>query len=211
MKDNFRLECLTVGMLQTNCYLLQNKDTSGMIIVDPGADADRIDMKINEMGGKPAAIFLTHSHMDHILAVRELKKRYPDCWLVVCEKEEPLYRISTEVIPGIPAEVAGEPDLWVKDGDVLNLIGTDLRVLHTPGHSCGSACYYFPELDIMFSGDTLFCQSCGRTDFPTGSGHDMMRSLERIASDIPDETEVFPGHMGFTTVADEKRFNPYMR
>ena len=71
--------------------------------------------------------------------------------------------------------------------------------------------YYFPELDIMFSGDTLFCQSCGRTDFPTGSGHDMMRSLERIASDIPDETEVFPGHMGFTTVADEKRFNPYMR
>ena len=99
-------------------------------------------------------------------------------------------------------------DQWVCDGKKLDLAGFSIEVFHTPGHTAGSCCYYLPEEEVLFSGDTLFAQSVGRTDFPTGSGRQIAESVRRLLSTLPDDTMVYPGHMDTTTIGFEKKYNP---
>lgn len=100
-------------------------------------------------------------------------------------------------------------DQWVCDGKKLDLAGFSIEVFHTPGHTAGSCCYYLPEEEVLFSGDTLFAQSVGRTDFPTGSGADMQASVKRLLKELPETTRVCPGHNEETTIGYEKRYNPF--
>ena len=99
---------------------------------------------------------------------------------------------------------------YVKDNDLLQIAGMQIQVLQTPGHTVGGCCYYIPEEGVLFSGDTLFCESVGRTDLPTGSMGSLIRSIREKLLVLPDETKVYPGHMGWTTVGNEKKFNPFL-
>lgn len=200
---------LIVGMVQTNCYIVVNMDTRDAVIVDPGDNAPAIQRAAEEKGAKVRAILLTHGHFDHVMAMDDLRKAYGVP--VIAHEEEakiladPNMNLSCSYMQdGLRLKA----DKLVKDGDTFEAAGFNFRVIHTPGHTCGSCCYYVEEKKVLFAGDTLFEGSYGRIDFPTGSGRQMVHSVAEVLFDLPDEVEVFPGHMGFTSIADEKRYNP---
>ncbi|MBE5996588.1 MAG: MBL fold metallo-hydrolase [Lachnospiraceae bacterium] len=210
MTDRFTVKILIVGEIRTNCYLMQNQETGAALIVDPGDEAEKIAQIIEKDGGTPEAILLTHGHHDHVMAVGDLRKRWPSCKVYIGSEEKGMLSQPLGMFPGTPSDYMGEPDEWVDDGEVLSLIGTSFSVLRTPGHTKGSVCYWNEEEGILFSGDTLFRGSCGRTDFPGGSMEEMRESLKRLKDTIPDEVYVLPGHMNTSVMENEKRFNPYM-
>ncbi len=208
--DKLTVENLVLGQLGTNGYLVMNRETGEMLVIDPAAEADRIRRKAEEMGGKTAAVFLTHGHYDHIGAVREICAAYQiPCWAMEAERE---LLASTDLnlsrMFGHPMTL--EPDENLRDGQELTMAGRKMLVLGTPGHTAGSASFYFPEEGILFSGDTLFCGSVGRSDFPTGSASTLVRSIREKLLVLPEETRVFPGHESETTIGYEKRYNPFL-
>ncbi len=203
-----KVEYLVLGMVGTNSYLIQNTETKELIFIDPADRASELMAHAEKMEAKPAAILLTHGHFDHILAADELRKKY-DIPVYVHELDE-------EVLEDADLNLSGswgsaytmEADRMVKDLDVLQIAGFEIHVLHTPGHTQGSCCYYFPEEQVLLSGDTLFAQSYGRVDFPTSSPSGMRSSIKRLLSELPDDTAVLPGHEMTTSIAMEKRYNP---
>ena len=199
----------TVGEIGTNCYLAVNRETKEALIVDPGDNAMLIMTRCGELGIKPSAILLTHGHFDHVLAVPELRQtlKLP---VYMMEEEQ---NVLGDASMNLSAIMASSPirlkaDHLLKDGDQIELAGFCFRVIHTPGHTVGSCCYYEEEEQVLFSGDTLFEGSYGRTDFPTGNISELIRSIQDKLLILPDEVRVYPGHMGDTTIAVEKRYNP---
>lgn len=203
------IEQLVLGMVGTNTWLIKNKENSEMLIIDPADESERIREKIEQMQGKPVAILLTHGHFDHILAADDLRDLY-GIPMYACAAER---QILTDPVKNLSGSWASAyvllADQWVCDGKKLELAGFSIEVFHTPGHTAGSCCYYLPEEEVLFSGDTLFAQSVGRTDFPTGSGADMKKSVGRLLKELPEETRVCPGHNEETTIGYEKRYNPF--
>lgn len=201
------IECRTTGSFGTNSYIISN-DNKECIIVDPGLgyrDAYQY-IKTNYI---PVAVLITHGHMDHTdglqyfmnlpIYIHELDEEF------LYDGDLSLYTMMGRTAPF----KMGDLDIRrVKDGDIISLIGYDFKVIHTPGHTRGSVCYYYK--DKLISGDTLFSGSCGRTDFPTGSQREMIHSLRKIVDSIPEHVSVYPGHEGKTTIKLEKRFNPYL-
>ena len=206
-----QIQNLVLGMVGTNVFFLQNTDTKELIVIDPADRADVIDRKIGEMEGKPVAILLTHGHFDHIMAVEEIRQKYQIPLYAEEHEEEVLENPGKNLSAGWGQAVSLQADRLLKDGQEIELAGLRFRVLHTPGHTQGSCCFYLPDEKVLFSGDTLFCCSYGRIDFPTSSGRDMENSIFRLLHELPDDTEVYPGHEGFTTIAYEKRYNPLAR
>ncbi len=212
--DKMTIRMLELGFVPTNCYVLMNKETKEAIIVDPADTEQRVFKLVEEMHAKPVALYLTHGHFDHIMASNEIAEHY-DIPIIAHEKEE---RMMTDTRMNMTRDVTRKRvgyvvkvTRYVKDNEILDYAGMPCRVIFTPGHSPGSCCFYFEDEDVLISGDTLFRHSCGRTDFMTSSPRDMAASLDRLYHELPDETEVFPGHMESTIIAHEKKYNPFYR
>ena len=203
------IKSMTLGMVATNCYLIINKETKEALLIDPADNALRISNVIEENVCTLKAILLTHGHFDHIMALNELKKRY-NVPVYAHEEEEDVLKQSSLNMSGMIGQIyTTQADIYVKDGEHLKLAGLDIIVLHTPGHTKGGVCYYLPEEKVLMSGDTLFHCSIGRTDFPTGSMPQLVRSVKEQLFVLPDDVQVYPGHDSVTSIGYEKQYNPF--
>ena len=198
------IRSVTVSECYTNCYICMNKDTKEGFIVDPGDDELKISVNVSRLEMIPKAILLTHGHFDHIGAVNQLKERY-NIPVIVGAKEEKVLtdsRMNLSSMFGEPVKVNG--DKFLEDGENFQVAGFDIQYILTPGHTPGSGCFYIEEEQVLFSGDTLFQASRGRTDFPGGSESDIIKSIKNKLLVLPGETEVYPGHMNITNLDSEK-------
>ena len=198
---------LIVGMVQTNCYIAVHPETKEAVIVDPGDEAARIEDALAQTGAKAKAILLTHGHFDHIMAVQAVKAEYQIPVYACRQEEEMLREPSVNMTDRMHKPCSVRPDVFLEDLQVFEAAGFSIQMLHTPGHTKGSCCYYLKDERVLFSGDTLFCGSVGRTDFPGGSSRE---SLHKLLNALPDETNVYPGHDTSTTIGYEKRYNPFV-
>lgn len=206
-----RLICdyMEVGALQTNCYIVHNIDTKECIIVDPGDEAEKICRYLTRKELKLQAIFLTHGHFDHIGAVSELKDKYSVPVYAAAEEKDVLQTDSLNMSSLIDRKMSLSADYWVEDGQKISCLGQEVTCILTPGHTQGGMCYYFPQAGFLFSGDTLFQESTGRTDFPTGSMSRIIRSIREKLFVLPEAVQVYPGHGPKTSIENEKMFNPF--
>lgn len=187
---------LQVGMISTNCYLVKDTVTGKGAIIDPGDKADRIRAAAEKMGMEPEVIFLTHAHFDHILAVEPLKAAYPGIKVYIHPNDDGLKQPY-----GYPPPKA--TDFYV-EGSVVKVGELEFKVLHTPGHTQGSVTLQCG--DVLFTGDTLFRGSMGRTDLPGGNDAQILASLVRLA-ELPGDYKVCPGHEGTSTLETERQTN----
>ena len=200
----------TLGELSTNCYILVNHDTGECVVFDPADDAAQLKEIFSTPGFKLQAIFLTHGHIDHIGAAKELKDTFQvPIYASKEEDEQILGKVGANLSAMFGNPMTLQADEVLRDGQKVEIIGTTLTCLLTPGHTAGGMCYYCEELQSVIAGDTLFCGSVGRTDFPTGNGADLVNSVREKLFTLPDETKVLPGHMNSTTIIWEKENNPY--
>ena len=207
---NLELQKCILGSVYTNCYFLKNKTTGELLIIDPADAPERIVSKVNEMQATPVAILLTHGHFDHIMAADAVRKKYGISVYACSEEVETLQNAGVNLSQYHGASVTLKPDVLLADLQVVDLAGFSIQMITTPGHTKGSCCYYIEDEGVLFSGDTLFCGSVGRTDFPGGSSAEIVRSLHKLVDTLPEETEVFPGHEASTTIGYEKRYNPFV-
>lgn len=200
---------MTVGPVQTNCYIVNKEGSSSCIVIDPGEEAEKIAAYIGKKGLKNEGILLTHGHFDHITGISGLLSLVGGK-VYAYETERELMmdpRQNGSVMMGY--ELAMEPEHLLRDGQVLNIAGMDFKVIHTPGHTKGSCCFYSEEDKILFSGDTIFMESVGRTDFPTGNARELMDSVRNKVLSLPPDVMIYPGHGPETGVAYEMANNPY--
>ena len=194
-----KVHAMALGAYQTNCYIIHDENSKSCCVIDPGYDADFILDKLESLGLTLEAVLLTHGHFDHVGAVKDL----------AAETQCEVY-LHPEDLSMPPMMTAGQL-YYTKtymEGSRLNLAGLDIAVLHTPGHTPGSVCLLCET--TIFSGDTLFQGSCGRTDLPGGDWATITKSLKRLAT-LEGNFWIFSGHGPSTTLRDEKKYNPYMR
>jgi hydroxyacylglutathione hydrolase len=196
-----------IGPIETNCYIIINKYTNEAIIIDPADESEKIINAISENKITPKVILLTHTHFDHIGAVDDLVKKY-SIPFYFSESEVQHYQMQKQNLAafGYNAEL-NKNYQFIKES-IYDFCNFKIKVIATPGHTIGSVCYYIESNNILFSGDTLFYRTIGRTDLPTGSHKQLINSIENILFNLPDETIVYPGHENQTTIGDEKKFNP---
>ncbi len=205
-----KIKKFSVGILGTNCYLVSNEETKEMVIVDPGGVSKRMMAYIQEEGLKPQAILLTHGHFDHIMGIDALLEAWEMPVYVHEDDEDAMNDIYLNQSKSYTSGYTYEGAEYVQDGQELELIGETFRVIHTPGHTKGGVCYYVEAEGVLFSGDTLFQNSVGRTDFANSSTSGLIRSIRERLFELPEETLVYPGHSGETTIGHEKKYNPYV-
>ena len=207
--SDFRIQTYVLGGVSTNCYLIFHDGTREAVVVDPADNGAYVLNKCRELGVHPMAVLLTHGHFDHILAVKDICRAFP-CKVYAGREEDRLLQDASLNLSGSMGteQTVIEADVLVKDGDVLSLVGFSWKVLETPGHTAGSVCYYVESEDVLLSGDTLFADSLGRTDLPTGDLQAIVRSITEKLLTLPEDTMVYPGHGEVTTIGHEKRYNP---
>lgn len=199
------VEHIVVGPIQTNCYMISKEGSKQCVLVDPGAEAERIAAWLQESSKQATAILLTHGHFDHIMGLSALKEkiRVP-VFVAETEKELLLNPDMNCSIIGAGVALGIEADRYLADGECFDTAGMKVKILCTPGHTAGSSCYYFEEGGFVLSGDTVFFESIGRTDLPTGNYSQIMKSIEEKLMTLPEEVLLFPGHGPETTVGYEK-------
>ncbi len=205
-----RVETYIVGPVQTNCYFAINDDTKEVLVIDPGASAEKLAEKIKEQGLKPAAILLTHGHFDHATGAEELAKLLQVRIYAEEKEKETLENPQLNLSGWQGSSLVFHADEYLKDEQEIDLAGFHIRVLLTPGHTVGGCCFYFPYQNVIFSGDTLFQTSVGRTDFPKGSMSQLINGIREKLLPLPDETAVYTGHGEMTTIGTERMYNPYL-
>ena len=193
------LTTMPLGSYQTNCYLVWGENSDTCVVIDPGFEPQTVLLKAQQLGKKIEAIVLTHGHFDHVGGVKEIVQT-TGCKVYLCPEE---LQMSQQWTGGALTYTH-----TYSEGDKVELAGVSFRVLHTPGHTPGSVCLMAE--DRIFSGDTLFQGSCGRTDLPGGNWSEISKSLKRLAT-LECDYVVYPGHGPATTLAEEKKYNPYMR
>ena len=208
---HIRITKLPSGALQANTYLAVDEKTNEGFIVDPGGYNKVLTKEVRDNDVNIKYIILTHGHSDHICGVNEHKAEFPDAKIVAYKDEEAmLENPNLNQSPGFGVPYSTKADILVSDGDELKVGDVTLKFIHTPGHTEGGMCIYVKEAKALFSGDTLFRQSIGRTDFPGGSYKEIMDSIRKKLFLLPDDTNVFPGHMGTTSIGFEKENNPFV-
>lgn len=201
---------IVLGVCQTNCYFVYEEGKNRVIVFDPADKGGYIYDKLQEKGFTVEAILLTHGHFDHIWGVEELKER-SGAKVYACEEEKEVCEqasVNYSENTGRACEI--KADVYVKDGEEISAAGMTCRLIATPGHTKGSCCYYFEDDKILLSGDTLFQESVGRTDLPTGSMSALVRSVREKLLSLPEEVKVFPGHGEATSIGHEKKYNPFL-
>jgi glyoxylase-like metal-dependent hydrolase (beta-lactamase superfamily II) len=211
MSENIKLHGLCLGQMQTNCFIVENTDTKEAFVFDPGDEGERIMAYLDKIGARLAGVCLTHGHFDHIMALPYLLEQKPDISIYLHEDEvdvlaDPNLNLSSMM--GMKLSMKAT-DL-VKDGQIIEILGEKARCIHVPGHTKGGVCYYFENEGWLISGDTLFKQSIGRTDFPTGDLEALLNGIRTKLFTLPFETEVFAGHCPPTTIGEENRSNPFL-
>lgn len=201
---------IVLGMCQTNCYFVYEEGNSRVIVFDPADKGDYIFNGLKEKGFTVEAILLTHGHFDHIWGVEQLRE-LSGAKVYAYEGEKELCEdASLNVSKGAGRACTVKADEYVKDGEEITAAGISCRLIATPGHTGGSCCYYFENDKILISGDTLFQESVGRTDLPTGSMSMLVRSVKEKLLPLPEEVKVYPGHGESTTIGYEKKYNPFL-
>lgn len=200
----------TLGMYQTNCYLLIDENTGECAIIDPGYVSDVLDRQIDSNDYDVKYIIFTHGHFDHTGGMEYYMSKY-DKSTVIMHKNDIESILSEYDVFNVNVKNKQETVKKItlhQDGDVIFLGTNELKIIHTPGHTKGGVCIYTDG--ILFSGDTLFDHSIGRTDFIDGDFNQLKNSIKKLY-ELPDSTIVYPGHGDSTTIADEKNGNPYVR
>jgi glyoxylase-like metal-dependent hydrolase (beta-lactamase superfamily II) len=206
--EGMHIESIIVGQLDTNCVIITDTKTRDACVIDPGDDPEKITTYIDANNLRPAYILFTHAHYDHVCAARELKEKY-HAGIVMHEDEKTRYEDTKKLCMswGYDEEDFPLPDLYVRDGDVIEVGNLRFSVIHTPGHTPGSICLF--GNGVLVTGDTLFRGSAGRTDLPGGNSEHLLRSLKKLMR-LPDTTRVLCGHDHETTIRDERETNPFM-
>ena len=189
----------------TNCYIILEEESKEIMVIDPAGDVDKIEEMIQILNGKLKYIYLTHCHGDHILGVTKLKQRCGGKILIHRMDAEGLNNARINLTPYLVEEtIELEADSRVNDEDLIHLGNLEFRIIHTPGHTKGGSCIYCEKEKCLFSGDTLFRGTWGRTDLPTSSFEEIIDSITNKLMVLPDETIVYPGHGVSTRIKDEK-------
>jgi glyoxylase-like metal-dependent hydrolase (beta-lactamase superfamily II) len=208
------IDCLILGAYETNCYVLRSNATAkDCVVVDPGPGGEQLLDFIKGHKLNPAAVVLTHGHIDHIGGVAQLRDNYPDVRVYIHKLDAKMLENSYSNLSAMMgAAFSTEPaDFSLEDGCVIEQAGVKLQVLHTPGHTPGGICLYSKDEGIVFTDDTLFAESIGRTDFPGGSLEQLLKSVREKLFTLPDDTIVYPGHGPSTTIAQEKAHNQFFQ
>jgi hydroxyacylglutathione hydrolase len=209
-----KIDRFILGAFQTNCYVLRPEEAAlDCVVIDPGFDPEDLLGFIEQHPVNPVAVVITHGHADHIAGVAALRQAYPKIRVYVhrvdagalTDSDANLSVLTGSVVETEPA------DVLLGDGDLIEEAGIRLKVLHTPGHTQGGICLYVESEGVVFSGDTLFADSVGRTDFPGGDMDRLIEGIRIKLFTLPDKTAVYPGHGMRTTIGREKRANPFVR
>jgi len=208
------IDYFVVGAYETNCYLLRkDRSAKDCLLIDTGLNAAKIIDFLNHHKLNPAAVILTHGHIDHIAGLVALREKFPNMKVYI-------HKLDAEMLTGSQGNLSefigggfktAPADFFVDDGDIIDQADLKLQVFHTPGHTPGGICLYSENEKVIFVGDTLFAGSVGRTDFPGGSMTMLLQSIEQKLLSLPDDTVVYPGHGPQTTIAEEKKNNPFLR
>jgi glyoxylase-like metal-dependent hydrolase (beta-lactamase superfamily II) len=208
------IDRLILGAYETNCYVLRKSSAAnGCVVVDPGLEVEQLLDFIKRHKLNPAAVVLTHGHIDHIGGVGGLRDNYPDVRVYIHKLDAKMLENSySNLSTMMGAAFSTEPaDFSLEDGRVIEQAGVKLQVLHTPGHTPGGICLYSKDEGTVFTDDTLFAESIGRTDFPGGSLEQLLKSVREKLFTLPDDTIVYPGHGPSTTIAQEKTHNQFFQ
>lgn len=206
-----KIQHSVLGMCATNTYYVYDDETKRGLIVDPADSPDTIIAKADSLSMIPEAILITHGHFDHVLAMNKVREHYGIKVYAGLTEKQVLHDMAMNLTSSFGMGQTFDADIYLKDGEEFETAGYHIKAIEVPGHTIGGMCYYFDKQGVLFSGDTLFCESVGRSDFPGGSTSALCRGIKDKLFILPEHTKVYPGHMDETTIGNEIKYNPFCR
>lgn len=206
-----KIQHSVLGMCATNTYYVYDDETKRGLIVDPADSPDTIIARVDSLSMIPEAILITHGHFDHVLAMNKVREHYGIKVYAGLTEKQVLHDMAMNLTSSFGMGQTFDADIYLKDGEEFEAAGYHIRAIEVPGHTIGGMCYYFDKQGVLFSGDTLFCESVGRSDFPGGSASALCRGIKDKLFVLPEHTKVYPGHMDETTIGNEIKYNPFCR